>query len=399
MPAAEESITRSPEVGVSSAILLLILISDPLQALQTTGLAPALTTLKQHFDATGNAFFGIQMLVSLPGLGIILAGWPAGRLIERFGAPSVLTVALPAYAFSGAAGLVFDTLQALLLSRLLMGLATGAIASAALSLIAESLDPQQRPWLLSWQASLGAIAGLASLPVAGWLAETEGWRGPFALYLLALLAWPAALSRLQGGRLVRPAPHPANALPRASSRPLWPVLAGVALVFAAVFTRSSFLPFVLAEAGLTRPIEQAWTLALECLLNSLGALAFASFVARLAPARCLLFCLLIMGGGNLLLGLADSLPLKIFGMSISAAASGFAGPCLAYLVLQRAGPALQLRASGLIFTAIYLGDFIHPLPATLLRQAFGLHGAFVAVGLVCLAAGPLMSRRMRERKN
>ena len=390
MSAAEKSFPAARESGLGAAGLLLILLSDPLQALQVTGLIPALTGLHQHFGSSGG-IFGVQMLMSMPGLGIVLAGWPAGRLVERFGPMPLLAAALPAYALSGAAGLAIDTLPGLLLSRFLLGCSTACIAGAALSLVSES---RVKSRLLSWQASLGALAGLLSLPPAGWLAETYGWRGPLLLYLLALLAWPAALSR---ARLEPRRPTMRQAAAVVSSRRLWPGLLAATLVFTVVFMRSTHLPFLLAESGLVRPTEQAWTLTLECLLAALGALAFSGVISRVAPRMCLALCLLGMGLGNLLLSAGGMLPLQLAGMVVSAAAAGFGGPCLAYLVLERAGPALRQRASGLLFTAIYLGDFINPMPTALLRHAFGLDGVFAGAGLACLIAGAAVVWHGRRR--
>ena len=372
------------------ALLMLILMSDPLQALLFVCPGPVLTTISQHFGPSAG-LFGVQMIMSTPGLGIILGGWPAGRLVQRFGAPRMLAFALPTYALCGAACLVIDSLGALLLSRLLQGCATACVASAALTLVAErGAEGQAR--LLSWQAALGALAGLLVMPLAGWLGETHGWRAPFAIYLLALVMWLLALPWLVRSPASKEEPRAPG--PNYSLLHLWPLLLAVVVIFSVVFMRATLQPFVLAEAGLTRPIEQAWVLTLDCLANALGALTFAVLVRRIAPQKCLHLCLLVLGAGDILLG-ASSLPVLLTGICISSSAAGFAGPCLAHMVLNRAGPSLRRTASGLMFTAIYLGDFINPVLTGPLRQLFGIHGVFVAVGLLCMVGGAVVTVRNR----
>ncbi len=389
MSNAEKNAARSTSAS-AAALLMLILLSDPLQALLFACPAPVLTTIGQHFGSSAG-LFGVQMIMSTPGLGIILAGWPAGRLVQRFGALRMQAFALPIYALCGAAGLVVDSLGALLLSRLLQGCATACIASSALTLVAER-GAQSQARLLSWQAALGALAGLLILPLAGWLGETQGWRAPFGIYLLALLLWLVALPWLIRAPALQY--RPKDAEPNHSLLHLWPLLLAVVVIFSAIFMRATLQPFVLADVGLTRPIEQAWVLTLDCLVNALGALTFAFVVRRISPQRCLHLCLLILGAGDILL-CASSLPMLLAGICISTAAAGFAGPCLAHMVLNRAGPALRRTASGLMFTAIYLGDFINPVLTGPLRQLFGIHGVFVAVGVLCIAGGAVGAVRKR----
>jgi len=390
MTTVEQSVSR-PSASAGT-LLMLILISAPLQALLFTCPGPVLTMIKRHFEAEAG-LFGAQMIMSTPGLGIILGGWAAGRLVERFGAQRILAFALPLYALCGAAGLVLDSLGGLLLSRLLQGGATAFIAGSALALVAEGGAGSQ-PRLLSWQAFWGALAGLASLPLAGWLGETRGWHGPFVLYLSPLLFWLLALPQLMRASVPRVQPL-VSEKPRSSTLHLWPLLLAVTLIFAAIFMRTSTLPFLMAEAGVVRPMPQSWMLTLGCLTNALGALSFIPVARYLSPLRCLSLCLLVFGAGDILLGASHTVAPLLIGASISSAAGGFAGPCLAHILLDRAGPALHKAASGLLFTAIYLGDFINPMLTALLCKAFEMHGVYTLVGGLLVAGSVLLIWRRK----
>jgi len=54
-------------------------------------------------------------------------------------------------------------------------------------------------------------------------------------------------------------------------------------------------------------------------------------------------------------------------------------------MLDKAPGEIKSQAVGLMMSTMFVGQFLNPLVNKPLRDAFGLHGAFVAIGAVLLA--------------
>ena len=81
---------------------------------------------------------------------------------------------------------------------------------------------------------------------------------------------------------------------------------------------------------------------------------------------------------------------------LSSLGAGCVGPYVGNLLLDRAEPAVRARAAGLLYSATFVGDFLNPLAMLPLRQAFGIHMAFVIVGAVCAAGAVWAALRTSE---
>src|SRR3954467_2577749 len=111
----------APRVKHAFAIGI-VLCSSPLLTIVFTAIPPVLSAIAQHFGGGQSGAFAAQLVMTLPTIGIILGGGPAGWLVERFGPRKVLLGAYAAFALCGTAPLYLDSLRLLLATRLLLGL-------------------------------------------------------------------------------------------------------------------------------------------------------------------------------------------------------------------------------------------------------------------------------------
>ena len=94
--------------------------------------APALVAMAQHFGANADSQLFSQIVMTLPAAMLVasapVAGWLAGRIGQR----AVLLASLVLYIIGGAGVLLVDSRSALLVLRLLLGIAALAgLASPA----------------------------------------------------------------------------------------------------------------------------------------------------------------------------------------------------------------------------------------------------------------------------
>lgn len=125
-------------------------------------------------------------LVTLPSLGVVLAGPLTGRAIDRWGAYSLLLIGLFFYGLLGVAGAWLPGAWPQIVDRLLLGGATAIVMAAGTSMIASFFAGDARLKMMARQGMAIELGGVLFLFIGGILASIS-WRWPYALYLFAWL--------------------------------------------------------------------------------------------------------------------------------------------------------------------------------------------------------------------
>ncbi|WAH61765.1 MFS transporter (plasmid) [Pseudomonas silvicola] len=102
-------------------------------------------------------------LVTLPALGVILAGPLAGRAIDRFGAYPMLLIGLFCYGGLGVAGVWLPGAVSQIIDRILLGGATAVVMSAGTSLIASFYQAEARLKMIARQGMAIELGGVVFL--------------------------------------------------------------------------------------------------------------------------------------------------------------------------------------------------------------------------------------------
>lgn len=170
--------------------LLVLLVAGSLTTMAGGVVAPILPEMVQQLQLD-RAFAG--NLVSMHCLTIALFSPPLGILADRVGRLRVLVPSLILYALFGIAGAFMHTLGPLLVTRGLLGAASGGIAAASLGLLGNMYEGESRSQALGYATSTLTITGIAFPLLGGWVGSSH-WQYAFYLYGLGLpLAGLAAL--------------------------------------------------------------------------------------------------------------------------------------------------------------------------------------------------------------
>ena len=170
--------------------LLVLLLAGSLTSMAGGVVAPILPEMVQqlHFDPGLGA-----NLVSLHCLTIALFSLPLGILADRVGRLQVLVPSLILYALVGMAGAFMQTIEPLLVTRGLLGAASGGIAAASLGLLASWYEGEARSQAMGYATSTLTLTGIAFPLLGGWVGSYQ-WQYAFYLYGLGLpLALLAAI--------------------------------------------------------------------------------------------------------------------------------------------------------------------------------------------------------------
>lgn len=162
--------------------LLVLFLAGSLTTMAGGVVAPILPEMVQqlHLDP---GLAGI--LVNMHCLTIALFSPLLGILADRVGRLRVLIPSLLVYALVGTAGAFMESFWPLLVTRGLLGAASGGIAAASLGLLANMYEGEARSQALGQATSTLTIAGILFPLLGGWVGSTH-WQFTFYLYGLGL---------------------------------------------------------------------------------------------------------------------------------------------------------------------------------------------------------------------
>ncbi|MDA2810132.1 MFS transporter [Nocardiopsis sp. RSe5-2] len=403
-----------------------VLASAMMTLMAAAIIAPSLPAMREAFAGTPGADLLVRFALTVTSLAIAVSAPASGLVADRVGRRPVLVGGLLLSAVGGTAGLLVTDLYALLATRVLLGVAVGAVMTAVGAMITDWFDGPRRASYLGLQQAFASLGGVVFLPLAGVLAAAD-WRAPFWLYAVSAAVAVFAIGALRGEpqRAERSGGHERTehaeyteatapaAAPDGPPRPHHPAATGrvpgiyaLALVATLAFYMApTQLPFLLGGHGVG-PATTGAVIAGSTLTGAVGALAFPVLRRRLAPAVITALGVALLGAGWLLVGTAGAVGPIAAGLLIGGAGVGVTVPDLNLRLSELARPDRRGRVLSGLVTAIFLGQFLSPLAADPLIRTTGLAAAFTWTGAVMAAGaavaaiaviGPWAARMGRNR--
>lgn len=332
-------------------------------------------------------------LVSMHCLTIALFSPLLGILADRVGRLKVLVSSLLFYALFGTVGAFMQSFWPLLVTRGLLGAASGGIAAAGLGLLGSMYEGKARSQALGYATSTLTITGIA-FPLLGGLVGATHWQYAFFLYGLGLpLALLAKLFlKEHATKTTANAAEPSQKLSQVLGHPqaLWLLLAlGLASIsmYAVVIYAPLYLKATIGAGTILNGIVLA--------SRAVGAAVVSALGARRLSQKLGIFKATAVGFGLMALTLG-TIPLLnqlhwilmtavLFGMGF-----GIVLPNL-YSALANLAPS-KLRSSVLAAGtgAGFLGQFLSPILLGPVLGYDGLEGVFYAAASVSVVAGFLL---------
>lgn len=375
---------------------LTLLLLAALTIMSGATIAPALPAMQAHFADQPNAELLVKLALTIVGLAIALSAPLSGVLADRVGRRPVLIGSLLLYALGGASGLVVSSLGALLVGRVILGLAVAGTMTAGGALINDLFSGPARGKFLSQQAAFTSFGGAVLLPLGGLLAGV-GWRAPFAIYFIALLILPLVF------RLPRGLPA-AIVSTEPEGKPAWAAIGlvyALALAYMVIFyLMPAQGPFLMKFLGAT-PAATGLLLGAFTLTAAITSLVYSRVSGRFDPRAVSALGFGLVAGGWAVVSQGQSIAGVVPGLIVAGLGGGLVLPNL-YTWLADITPSLwRGRIVAGMSSAVFLGQFLSPLllsaPADQPAQGFVWGaGAAVVVGAALLVYS-LVGGRVRVR--
>ncbi|MEQ8402425.1 MAG: MFS transporter [Roseitalea porphyridii] len=379
-PSPSMALVRDPRLPV----LVVLLFCATLTVMAGATIAPTLPGLAAHFAGEPGGDRFVPLILTMPGLAIAIAAPLAGLIADRTFKRRILLAGIAVYIVAGSSGLYLDTVGAIIAARLMLGVAVGAIMTAATALIAELYTDAERGRILGFQAAAMSFGGMVFILSGGLLADLH-WRAPFAIYLAPIVLVPFILARVPIGE-----PAPART---AQSAPTAAFPWGFALLvcmapfanFLIYFTIPLKLPFMLSDMGLDSAALAGSAIAVMTFASGAVALVFGRIRAMAPPPLMASLAFLLCAAAFALLSLRPPVPV-IFGlMVVVGLASGVILPNASTWLFTRMAPERRGQASGMMTMAVFLAQFLSA-PMVLLVDPLGdATAAYMTAATLALA--------------
>lgn len=384
---AEELARADPQAVPGLGLSLAVLTVSSLTVMANATISPSLPGMVRTFSHVPGIETLAGLVLSLPSLTIMLTAGLFGRALERTNRRTLTIVLLFVYALGGASGALANSIWGLLAGRVLLGIAVGGTMTLATTIVGDRWHGAAQQRFMGLQAAAMAAGGVIFVTVGGWLADVS-WRGPFLIYLSALVLVPLCLAFVP--------PYPAAPRPSAegavTERFPWRVFAGIALL--TFFAMTMFyliptrLPFLLVEIGVHSPSAAGYAIAAMTVGSVTTSLAFVRIRRRLGPRTIFAIAFILMGCGYAMVGIAESYVPVVYGTTVAGLGLGLTFPNQMSWLMAQMPDGMRGRSAGFLTSAIFGGHFVSPLLSGAFKPIMSTSEIFLlfAAALVVCAA-------------
>ncbi len=367
-------------------------------------IGPVLPLIGEVFADTPNAALLTRLVLTMPALFIVIASPLAGYLVDKYGRKKLLLAATLLYGISGSAGSWLDTLTAILVSRALLGLSVAGVMTVCITLIGDYYSGAERQRVMGMQNAFMAFGGVLFITGSGFLADIS-WRAPFLIYATALFLIPAIALLITEPARIKPVDSQKK---RENDRSV-PLRTTALIISMAFFGMAMFymipvhLPFMLDQFGSMTSTRIGLALSSFVLMGAIVSLNYHRFLRRMTYPAIYLLCFFLLGTGYVLISFAGSYYQIFTGMIIGGIGSGLLMPNSSIWLLSEAPGHLRGRLSGMLTTAVFLGQFLSPIMTQPLVDTLSITAGFLVIGTavaVCclLVILTLVVKKRRGRK-
>ncbi|CAN5673168.1 MFS transporter [soil metagenome] len=360
--------------------LTLLLVSS-LTIMSVITISPALPQMAKVFANVRNADLLVKLVLTIPALMIAIFSPIAGRLIDRYGRLGILRISLIVYAIAGSAGFYLENLYAILLSRIMLGIAVGMSMTIVITLIADYFEGKERLKFVGIQIAFMSLGGILFIGLGGVLADI-GWRYPFLIYLFSLAVFPLTVFFLQEPVVVK---HSKQVQQNFKAPGItWLLFINTMLMWVVFFLIPVQIPFYLKALGVEKNSMIGAAIASSTLFSAMSSFSYSKIKGRFSFLTIFFIGYLLMAAGFFCIGISHTYAVVVFGMMITGLGMGMMIPNTNMWVMKIVPPEIRGKEIGKLTTFWFLGQFLSPIVIFPILTMFSLSSTFM------LAAGFLL---------
>lgn len=357
-------------LGILSLSLLTIMAG--------AAVSPALADIQKSLNVTNPTL--VKMILTLPAVLIIPTSYAVGRYAPYMSKKKLALFGVFIYVVSGCSAVFVDSIYTLLVTRVILGVSVGIIMPVSAGLIADYYSGPDRMKVMGYNASFANFGGIIATATSGLLA-TVNWRYAFLVYALGIPVFIfASIFIKDPARTETFTDKLRKKLPKETYIAAIPAF----LVFLGFYTIPTNIAAYLITENLGGPPEAGYALALST--GTAMVTGFFTLKIRVLLGRAFIpFIVLSAMLTHFLLGFTSSVLL----VNIAMISNGFNLSLSMAYIMSRAtetSDGNNVRATSLVTSLIFLGQFFSPIVMDLLGILFGTHAPIFSFQVVAFGA-------------
>ncbi len=367
--------------------LFIILAAGTLAVMAGSIISPVIALMQGNL--TGADENNIRFVLTVHALLIAIFSPIFGSIIDKIGPKKPFTFGLLLYGVAGASGLFITDITAMIISRVLLGIAVAAIATPLIVLILNAYQGDECNKVMGWQASSASLGGVI-WPLIGGTLGVFAWNLPFGIYLmgipiglLALLFVPdvdktkiaAQAKSVEGVSLLQ----------TLKRKPFILAVYGLGLwLMVMLYTNVTFVPQLVAQGfGVSNTLLISLFISAMGIAATVSAFMYRKVKAKLSHNTIAIVALGLWALGFLVLSQFISILPMVLSVVLFGVGQGMLMPTLNLWVGELSDTCARGRMVAFLTTFLFLGQFLPPIIFNPVFSAFSFAGVFLTAGLVC----------------
>jgi len=375
---------------ITKKIQISLLLVATLGIMSGITVVSSLPLISQTFSDIPNIEFLSKLMLTIPSIIIALFAPFAGHIVDKFGRLKPLYIGILLFVLGGSSGFYLHDFYAILVGRAILGFAVALIMTSSTTLIGDYFDEEARHKFMSKQGLAVGIGGILFITSGGLLAQIH-WSYPFAIYFIPLLFLPLLLSSLY-----EPQKHTHSDDPELEPK-LLPVYLTAFFVMVLFYMLPTQLPYLIVNTLGGKPQTIGFVIATAMIFNALTAIQYAKIKAKLSYMQIYATTFTLFALGLFLISQATAISQLFYSTAFIGMAFGLLFVNTNAWFLSQVSPSKRGKASGLLTSSFFLGQFSSPLLFEPIVSMYGIQGLFFMVSGISISVALVLFIKSKRR--
>lgn len=364
-----------PNPKITNKIQISLLLVATIGIMSGITVVASLPLMSHTFSNIPHIEFLSKLMLTIPSIVIAVFAPFAGYIVDKWGRLKPLYLGIILFVLGGSSGFYLENFYAILVGRAVLGLAVALTMTSSTALIGDYFEGEARHKFIAKQGLAVALGGIVFINAGGLLAQIH-WSYPFAIYFIPILFLPFILSNL-----FEPKRHKASEEFVIESNCI-PIYVTAFFVMVLFYLLPTQLPYLIVNILGGQPQTVGFVIATAMIFNALTAMQYAKIKAKYSYMQIYAATFSLFSFGLFLIYYAHSIHELFYATAFIGMAFGMLFVNTNSWFLASVPASKRGRASGLLASSFFLGQFASPLLFEPIVSAYGIQKLFLFVSIV-----------------
>ncbi len=353
----------------------------------------SLPLISKTFSTVPNIEFLSKLMLTIPSMIIALFAPIAGIIVDKFGRLKPLYTGIILFVVGGSSGFYLENFYTILAGRAVLGIAVALLMTSSTALIGDYLDEIGRHKFMAIQGMAVAIGGIMFITAGGFLAQLH-WSYPFAIYILPLFFLP-----LLATSLYEPKKHIHLESEIEIEAKLWPVYITAYFAMVLFYMLPTQLPYLIIDKLHGEPSTIGFVISVAMFFNAMTSRQYAKLKRRFSYKQIYIITFIFFGIGLFIISQAHSIAQLFYSTAFIGIGFGLILVNTNSWFLAKVPAHKRGKASGMLASSFFLGQFSSPLLLEPIVKIYGIQGLFLIVSGIAVMISLILFVKGKISKN